>query len=774
MRASGLSAAEHPLLGAAVRMADGGLVLTGRLSRSAHPWLADHAVGDRILLPGAAFAELALHAAQQVGADTVADLTLHAPLTLDDAPVTVQLAVGAPDETGARTLTVHARGTDDAPWTRHASGSLIDAAVADAPCPAWPPTGAELLDLADAYPALAERGYHYGPLFQGLRRAWRQGADLYAEVTLPEQACAAAGQFGVHPALLDAALHPLLLGETGEPALPFAFADLRLSAAGATELRVRLTASGTASSLNAWDPAGAAVLSVGEVSLRTPTFAAPASTPTDLMHLDWTAVPADPRSPGRWAVLGPEWLDLPGASVHPGLAELLADLDAGTPRPEAVFLPVAGGVDAVTTHALLADVLEIVRATLTDPRLSDIRLVGVTRGAVAVGEQDLTDLAAAAVLGLFRTAGTEHPGRFLGIDVEVAEAGMLASALACDEPELAVRDGMLLAPRLRRTTDLGQRPDFGPDGTVLITGGTGTLGALVARHLITAYGVRHLLLISRRGLAAPGAQDLRAELTASGATVTIAACDAADREALAATLAAVPVDRPLTAVVHTAGVLEDHTLDNLTTEHLHAVLRPKVDAAWNLHESTAAHDLTAFVLFSSVMAVLGNAGQANYAAANAYLDGLAAHRRASGLPATSLAWGLWAKRGGMTGHLEGADVARTARVGLSPMSEEQGLRLFDAALAADRAHSAPAPLDRAVLRGHAEAGTLPPVLRGLVRAPVRRAASARADSSWARELTGLDPVDRSTAVSDLVRAHVATVLGYADSAVVTVTRAFKD
>ncbi|MGO4425736.1 beta-ketoacyl reductase, partial [Streptomyces sp. MCAF7] len=256
---------------------------------------------------------------------------------------------------------------------------------------------------------------------------------------------------------------------------------------------------------------------------------------------------------------------------------------------------------------------------------------------------------------------------------------------------------------------------FDPDGTVLITGGTGTLGAVLARHLVGRHGVRHLLLASRRGPDAPGATELGAELAELGAEVTVRACDSGDRAALADLIARIPTGHPLTGVVHAAGVLDDATVSSLTPRHLDTALTPKADAAFHLHELTRHAQLRAFVLFSSAAGVLGAAGQGNYAAANAFLDALAEHRRAQGLPALSLAWGLWEQGSGMTGHLDGTDLARITRSGLAPLATEDALALFDAALVGDRPCLVPARLD---LRGSSAAETSAPLLSRI--APARK------------------------------------------------------
>ncbi|WP_437308061.1 SDR family NAD(P)-dependent oxidoreductase [Sorangium sp. So ce388] len=325
-----------------------------------------------------------------------------------------------------------------------------------------------------------------------------------------------------------------------------------------------------------------------------------------------------------------------------------------------------------------------------------------------------------------------------------------------------------------------------PQGTVLVTGGTGTLGALVARHLVQQHGTRHLLLASRHGLDAPGAHALLRELEGAGASVTIAACDAADRSALERLLASVPREHPLTAVIHAAGTLDDGVLASLTPDRLHAVLRAKLDAAWNLHHLTHNLDLAAFVLFSSISGVLGGPGQANYAAANSFLDALAHHRRARGLHALALDWGYWAERSAMTAHLSDADLRRMARGGVLPLPSAEALSLFDAALLRPDPALVCARFDLAALAARPDAA--PPLLRSLAGTKASRplaaaapsagsaplAASAPSASSLEQRLASLSPGDRERALLDLVRSEIATVLGIRSPSTLDINRPLRE
>ncbi|CAL9332668.1 SDR family NAD(P)-dependent oxidoreductase [Streptomyces sp. enrichment culture] len=315
---------------------------------------------------------------------------------------------------------------------------------------------------------------------------------------------------------------------------------------------------------------------------------------------------------------------------------------------------------------------------------------------------------------------------------------------------------------------------FGPHGTVLVTGGTGTLGSAVARHLVTEHGVRHLVLAGRQGPDAEGAPELAAELSRLGAEVTVRACDAGDREQLAALLASIPAGRPLTGVVHTAGVLADGTVPALTRDDLDTVLHPKADAVLNLHELTRDLDLTGFVMYSSSSALFGSPGQGGYAAANAFLDAFAGYRRSLGLPAVSLAWGLWAEDSRMAGHLDRSGMhRRLARGGVLPLTDAEGLSLFDAAQAADSPLQVPIRLNHAAVRA---TGPVPAFLSALVRGDTAGPAQQEepGDDTLTVRLAALPAQEQEELLLELVRGHAAAVLGHGGPEGIAADRAFRE
>ncbi len=1056
----GLAGAEHGLLGAVVQRPDsGGVVLTGRLSVGAQPWLADHAVGGVVLFPGAGFVELVLRAGDEVGCSVIEELTLSAPLVLPaTGGVRVQVVVGAADEADSRTVAVYSSAPHSDDWSLHAQGTLSAAAVRPgADLSVWPPVDATPVDVTGAYDGLAGRGYGYGPAFRGLRGAWRRGAEVFGEVEIPQASGVTIGEYGIHPVVLDAALHALgVADEQAAPVLPFSWQRVSLHAAGASRVRVRLAPAGTgAVSVELADPAGLPVLSVQELALRPVSAeqlaAAGARRDGDgLLEVAWSPIALEGNETGDHSV----W-------------ELASD-GAG----------VVKSVHAATTEAL---------AVLQSRLLQDGSgpLVVSTRGAVSVADEAVGDLAGAAVWGLVRSAQAEHPGRFVLVDSDGSVA--IETAIACGEPQLVVREGVVYHPRLRPvgahptlrlpeapsvwrlaaggggTLDevaaqecpptelaagqvrvevaaagvnfrdvlvaLGMYPgaaelgaegagtvvEVGPGvtglavgdavlgilgltgseavvdqrlvarvpqgwslamaagvpvafltafygladlaaltagqrvlvhaatggvgmaavqlarhwgaevfvtasrgkwdtlramgfddehigdsrtlefeakflaatgghgvdvvlnslagefndaslrllapggrfiemgktdlrdadsvaqqyrgaryrafdlmeagedriaamlgelldlfgagvlaplpvktfdvrraadayrfvsqarhigkvvltlpgapgvglaaGTVLITGGTGMAGSAVARHVVSRYGVRRVVLTSRHGRAAEGVEELVAELSQGGAQVQVVACDVADRDAVAALLDNLPEQYPLTGVVHAAGIIDDGLISSLTADRVDAVLRAKVDGAWNLHELTQEMDLSAFVVFSSLAGIVGSPGQGNYAAANSFLDALAACRGAQGLPGLSLAWGLWEQASAMTAHLDARDKSRMGRSGLAALSSEQALDLLDTAMLGEEAVVVATRLDRNALSGNAV--ELPPLLRDLAARPTRRVVAdtdvIMASTGLRARLEGMTAEQRQRELVDLVCDNAATVLGH--------------
>ncbi|MGW3993309.1 SDR family NAD(P)-dependent oxidoreductase [Amycolatopsis sp. NPDC004772] len=731
----GLAGADHPLLGAVVPLPQSdGLVFTSRLSLKTHPWLAGHAIGGVVLIPGTVYVDLALRAGDELGFGVLEELVIEAPLVLGErGGVRVQVAVSGPNETGSRAVDVFSMRDDSDEWVRHATGLLGESAAREPDrfdFAAWPPAGAEPIDVENFYSDLTERGYAYSGAFQGMRAVWRRGDEVFAEVALPDDHREDAGKFGLHPALLDAALHTNAFANPDDDrnVLPFAWNGLVLHAVGASALRVRVAPGGPdALTFQAADETGGLVVTMDSLVSREVSAA----------QLETAA------GEERDSLFQVDWVDLPAAEpVATDHAEVL----------EAV-----GGAPLDLTGR----VLEAVQAWL-DGAAEEARLVVVTRGAV----REVTDPAGAAVWGLLRAAQAENPGRIILVDTDGELP--LGAVLATGEPQLAVRGGAFSVPRLARAA--GEVPDapavFSPDGTVLLTGGTGSLGALVAKHLVARHGVRRLVLASRRGVAA---EDLLAELTGQGADVSVVACDVSDRDQVAALLAE---HRP-TGIVHLAGLLDDGVIGALNRERLAGVFAPKVDAVQHLDELTRGSELDAFVVFSSAAALMGSAGQGNYAAANAFLDGLMAGRRAAGLPGVSLAWGLWEQADGLTAHLSATDQARMSRGGVLAMTPAEALDIFDIGLASEQALLVPIKLDLKTLRG---GGEVPHLLRGLVRASrrVARTAAASGGGGLVHKLAGRPAEEQEAVLLGIVQTEAAAVLGFNAPELAQGTKGFSD
>ncbi|MFV2022767.1 SDR family NAD(P)-dependent oxidoreductase, partial [Micromonospora sp. LOL_023] len=828
----GLTPLAHPLLSVAVPApgADS-TVLSGRLSSTRQPWLVDHEVLGALLVPGSAYVELAHRAGEHVGCGLVRELALQSPLVLPAASgAALQVLVGSADHSGIRSVQIFSRldGTDV--WTRHAVGSLAPAAARvaagvdpsepvpsvserstsdpSAPVlagetratehdqPEWPPPGATALPVTGTYDRLARRGYRYGPAFRGLTAAWRRGDELFAEVSLPEAAVVAG--YGMHPALLDAALHVGLFVDDDQDValLPFTWSDFQLAAAGVRAVRVRLTRlrGDVETKLVVTDTDDRPVASVrsivarpvsrDQLAVRHPAVG------DALFTVGWR-----PAAVGHCAKPLPERVDAIGVDldlgghVHPDLDGLLVDVAAG----DMGAVDAAGGVPGVVAPSIVCvrvetltaasggallprlrsnvtGLLTVLRRWLTEPRLATTRLVVLTTAAVptTTGE-GVGDLAVASLYGLLRAAQAEHPGSIQLIDVDgVVDGATLRQAIATDEPELAVRGGRVLSPRLVPTPPAASA-DFASDGTVLITGGTGGLGGLVARHLVRVHGVRHLVLVGRRGSGAPGVGELCAELSGLGARVRVVGCDVADRGAVAGVLAGIDAAHPLTAVVHAAGVAEAGTLETVTGQQMESMLAAKVDGAWHLHELTRELPLAAFVLFSSAAGTLLAAGQGGYATANVFLDALAAHRRSENLPAVSLAWGLWDTATGMGAALTETDRRRMTRLGLPALPVDDALALADASFAADTALVLPVRVDQRALAARTD--RVPALLRDLASTGTGTDVDQR---SQPEPFTDVSGADRDRRLLDLVRRHVATVLGHAGPEQVAPRRAFAE
>ncbi|CAM5716291.1 Polyketide synthase OS=Streptomyces fumanus OX=67302 GN=GCM10018772_62320 PE=4 SV=1 [Streptomyces fumanus] len=777
-RALGLDDAGHPVLGAAVRLADrDAVVLTGGVEAE-----------SPAVMSAGVLAELAVRAADEVGA-SVAALSLERPLVLPEGTTRIQVTADA-----AAGVTVHAchPAVEDERWVRYAGAALTSLPQAPAGCDgARPPSDAVALAFPD------EDG---APGTAVIRALARHEGVVFAEVALDDTAREVRGH-RVHPALLDAALRAWHLaredGDTRYRA-PVSLGRVVVHSTGADTARVRVApeADGTVVVTLA-DADGQSLAELGPVVFGPPADRVPGMPvrlPRDTVFgVEWVPVaPAGEGAAGSWvpaAAAGEgaagSWVALAGGevdglsghcAVHP---DLTAVAGHGLPAPEAVIVPVPAGDAGPEAVAVWA--LGTLQAFLAEDGLADSRLVLVSRGAVAVEAGEAPDVAAAALWGLVGAAEAEHPGRLLLLDRDgPLTAALLRQALAAGESRLAVRGGAVRAPRLGRPSTApaaGHRP-LDPDGTVLITGGTGTLGGILARHVVREHSVRRVLLLSRRGPDAPGARELAGELADLGAEASVVACDAADRDALAAVLADVPADRPLTAVVHAAGVLDDALLGDLTPERMTAVMRPKVDAARHLDDLTRSLPLAAFVLFSSAAGVLGTAGQANYAAANTCLDALAAHRRAHGLPATSLAWGMWEELSELTRRVAVDGGGRMAGAGFGTLSTADGLAVFDAAVRTGTALFVPVPTDLGTLARRLAGHLPPPLYRGLIRAPQRREAGSGAGSGdrtgLAARLAGQSVADGTRTVLELVREQAAAVLGHADGDAVGAGRLFRE
>jgi polyene macrolide polyketide synthase len=718
--AVGLADADSPLLGAAVEdPRGGGLVLTGRISLASHPWLADHRLAGTALLPSAAFVEMALVAADAVGASRLDELLVHASLPLPDAGgVQLQVRVEEDDTSGGWRLCVHARpepgdGDDGANWTLHAEGTL-SSAEGDAAegLAAWPPEGAEPIDVDLAYDRLAQFGIEHGPALQGLTAAWRLDGDLFAEVSLAEPQLREAGRYRIHPVLLDAALHVAMAGEDeGTLRLPVSWRGVELARLGAGELRVKIATNGDdGAALTVAGADGAPLGRIGEVRVE----------PVPVGELRSSA--------GRESLLGLEWKAIP-VPDDAGGGERLPTMPVDL-RLE----PAEDPVEAA--RAAVQGALALVESALAEQGEERAMVALLSTRAVAATAGETVELEAAAAMAALLSAQAEHPGRFVLIDSDGSEesARALDAALAAgaDEPQLALRGGRLLAPRIEvpaiDSAAGGQRArGIDPGRTILVIDGLAGIGALIRRHLAERHGAEHVLLLE----------------------------DAPDRAGLEEALASIEPEHPLGAVI-CAGHPASPSL------------------AWQLHELTKGLDLSAFVLFSSAIGSFGGPGVAGEAGDSAFLDALARRRHAEGLAAVSVGWGRFEREGaGSPAEALGeTNQMRLRRLGGDALADEEVLAFLDAALCATSPTGLAMRVDRAGLRSLADVGALPPLLRGLL--PRRAARWAGPALSLAERLASLPQAEHEGAVRRLVRTEVAAVLGHSAIEEVPLDRPFNE
>lgn len=753
------------------------IICSGHLSETKQPWLRDHVVGGQTIVPAAVFIELALRASREctgTGQSMILDeVTFVAPLALDtkeDTGFHIQILIGEPEDHGIRAVDVYSRPKDvptNHEWTRHATGTLklstLPHANVDGLIENTEDTRDEggaghdcrqMVDVSRAYGSLAEAGINYGPSFQRVRAVWRPHGEgrgqneLLARIDPPQTK----GQkYSLHPALLDSALHAPLLAApdaaSGNIRLPFLLRGVRISGAGVTGsviAQIGDLGENHFSVTLADESTGALVAEVSEVVTRAWLGPAAAAGPTagDLYRLEWKDPTQIETSRGT-------------TESSPGADELYRVRGASGGGAAADKHEVQNGV-----HKAVAAVLGVIQKWSAEKAYAGGRLVVVTENA---SEGSGPDLVAAAVWGFVRSAQAEFGGgRIVLVDLDgsaESEAALLP-ALASSEEVFAVRKGALMIPRLSKvpvpsiipeTSAAGSTLDV--SGTVVITGGTGGLGALLSRHVARAYGAGHLLLVSRSGMKAPGAQQLHDDLSRAGVAVHIEECDCSNRGQLAALFASNSSrgSPPITAIVHCAGVVDDAVLSFQAPERASRVLRPKVDAAWHLHELAPA-SVRSFVLFSSFVGVLGNEGQAAYAAGNAFLDALARLRVSRGLPALSLAWGPWLNEVGMAA--ENRLKAHNPRLGSArPLTDQQGLKLFDMAM---QRVTSPEPVLVPLLVD----GPFPLMSAGT--ASQTKISTQGRSGAWRTKLARIPREHRDGELVSLVRTEVAAVLGYQD------------
>ncbi len=797
----------HPLLGVRIPAADREAVFEAEFELAQQPWLSEHRVAGRVVVPGAALAELILAAAAHDAGGGVPrghGLLLQSPVVVpENGALRVHVLLAREDD--AVKATVYSQLASNGPgtgWTQHTTARLewqtdarhpqpLDLAALRARC-------GEEVDVASLYAKFVDVGLLYGPVFQGLRAAWRGQNEALAKVALPVGV--KAESYGIHPALLDAAFHAMAAireSANGELLLPFEMGTFVVLQPGVeaawvhVQLDTGFSANGAKVDVTLADDAGNVVAQILGLQLQRADRQALQRARTEasseaFYRLEWRQTPL---VSGSVSMPAGTWVIVASADFKPAAflmtqfadcvltepAELAMTLDDLVHVTGVVCLWEPGPDESIPEAAqrLAADALSVIQ---TLQGRTSIRLWWVTTNAMGVFPGHTVNLATAPIWGLGRTVMQEHPElgcTLVDLGSDTDAPGHLVQELTAveNEDQIAWRGEHRYVARLVRAaeTDAGKFA-IPAQSTVLITGGLGALGQHVARWL-AGQGIQHLVLTGRRGSETPGAAQFAEELAALGTKVTLTAVDVADRQTLARVLEAIPADKPLRGIIHAAGVLDDGVLTEQTPERLARVFSPKVTGAWNLHELAAGHNLEFFVLFSSMAGLVGSAGQGNYGAANAFLDALAAYRQAQGLPAQSLAWGPWAEVG-MAAELGAALQTRLNRQGIKLLSPTEGVSLLGQTFGRPEPQLMVVPLDR-VAMGQTMGQGVPPVWRALVRRVASRITAIDL-GAWSTQLNALPWDRRADEVRRLVQENVARVLSFGSSNEVVVDRPLKE
>ncbi|KAI1858924.1 uncharacterized protein JN550_012282 [Neoarthrinium moseri] len=736
------------------------IVCSGILSTARQPWLCDHVIGEQSIVPATVFAELAVRASRECAESSKSkqmmldELVIISPLALplgdedNEKEMQIQVTIGEPQYEGSnmrRSINVFSRPNGVATqhdWTQHATGalkltpspSLGEALVSTN---GTSPIGVDSeVDVSKAYALLDDIGISYGPAFQGVRAIWRQNnSELLVQIELPHVHGQKPG-FVFHPALLDAALHAPILAEPEKVSsrhirLPFSMKGLQVfdapgSISGPFIARIRDLSEESLSVTLTNKSTGTLVAEVSEVMLRPFQPAIEG----DLYHIKWTE-------------LSPTHADKLGTADETIIVRCSRNL-------ETAEIPIA--VRDAVTEAL--SVVQDWRAKKTYASAGS-RLVFITEKATSIPD---INVVSAAVWGFVRSAQAEYGGEnivLIDLDGSPESQETLSRALATKQEVVSLQGGKIMTPMLSKeslVSDTCPSRTLDVSGTVLITGGTGGLGVILSRHIVHAYGAKNLLLVSRSGIEAPGARKLLDELSSqNAAAVRIEACDVGDRAQLAVLLKSNHEHPPITAIIHCAGVVDDGVLTSQTAARVSRVLRPKVEAAWNLHQ-LAPGTVRSFVLYSSFVSVIGNEGQAAYAAGNSFLNALARLRVSQGLPALSVAWGPWANDTGMAAEKKLA-IPNLRVANAKPFGDQQGLWLFDRAL------QTPEPvLIPLLLRGPFPMVLLPDAKFKHDNTSTR--GEAKTAAAWHKKLAAVSPESRQDTLLGLVRGEIAAVLGY--------------